>query len=95
MTNRMMKSKNNRVLTGTLAGIAEYFGVDPTIARVIYVFASITLIGAPILLYILLSVLIPSSDSSSSSFEYYSSRSTGSAQPNQAETVADDCWGDF
>ena len=27
----MTKSQNNRVLTGTLAGIAEYFGVDPTL----------------------------------------------------------------
>lgn len=59
MNKKMTKSQNNRVLTGTLAGIAEYFGVDPTLARVIYVFASVFLIGAPILLYILLAILIP------------------------------------
>lgn len=45
MNKKMTKSQNNRVLTGTLAGIAEYFGVDPTLARVIYVFASVFLIG--------------------------------------------------
>ena len=59
MNKKMTKSQNNRVLTGTLAGIAEYFGVDPTLARVIYVFSSVFLIGAPILLYILLAILIP------------------------------------
>lgn len=46
MNKKMTKSQNNRVLTGTLAGIAEYFGVDPTLARVIYVFSSVFLIGA-------------------------------------------------
>ena len=38
MQKRLQKSRTNVVLTGTLAGIAEYFGIDPTIVRVIYVF---------------------------------------------------------
>jgi phage shock protein PspC (stress-responsive transcriptional regulator) len=41
---RKHKSRTNVVLTGTLAGIAEYFGIDPTIVRVIYVFLSFGLI---------------------------------------------------
>ncbi|MGX7204940.1 PspC domain-containing protein [Enterococcus pingfangensis] len=59
MNKKITKSQNNRVLTGTLAGIAEYFGISPTTARVIYVVASIFLIGAPILLYLLLMILVP------------------------------------
>jgi phage shock protein PspC (stress-responsive transcriptional regulator) len=51
---KLTKSQNNRVLTGTLAGIADYFGIDPTTARVIFVFLSFFLEGAPILLYLLL-----------------------------------------
>lgn len=94
MNKKMTKSQNNRVLTGTLAGIAEYFGVDPTLARVIYVFANVFLIGAPILLYILLAILIPNAKNSTRNYEhsYYQS---SKSQPKQAETTADDFWGDF
>ena len=51
MKKRMTKSQTNRMITGTIAGIAEYFGIDPTIARVIFVFISIVLVGAPVFLY--------------------------------------------
>ena len=59
MQKRLQKSRTNVVLTGTLAGIAEYFGIDPTIVRVIYVFLSFGLIGAPVVLYVLLALVIP------------------------------------
>jgi phage shock protein C len=45
--------------TRRIAGIAEYFGIDPTIVRVIYVFLSFGLIGAPVVLYVLLALVIP------------------------------------
>jgi phage shock protein PspC (stress-responsive transcriptional regulator) len=60
MQKKLQKSRTNVVLTGTLAGIAEYFGIDPTIVRVIYVFLSLVLIGSPVILYILLALVIPS-----------------------------------
>ena len=37
MKKRLTKSKDNVVLTGSLAGIAEYFNIDPTIVRIFYV----------------------------------------------------------
>ncbi len=51
---KLTKSRNNVVLTGTLAGIAEYFTIDPTIVRIIYVFITLTGIGAPVFLYIVM-----------------------------------------
>ncbi|WP_137662513.1 PspC domain-containing protein [Enterococcus hulanensis] len=63
MMKKMTKSQNDRVLTGTLAGIAEYFGIDPTFARVIYVLMSFFLIGSPIILYILLMLVVPNAES--------------------------------
>lgn len=66
MKKMLTKSNNNRVFTGTLAGIAEYFGIDPTIARILYVFASLTFIGAPVILYIVMALLIPSTEDSRS-----------------------------
>lgn len=62
MKKMLTKSQNDRVFTGTLAGIAEYFGIDPTVARILYVFASLTFIGAPIILYIVMSLLIPAAE---------------------------------
>lgn len=59
MSKKMTKSQNNKMLTGTLAGVAEYFDIDPTIVRVIFVFATIVLNGGPILLYILFMLLMP------------------------------------
>lgn len=94
MKKTITKSKNNRVFTGTLAGIAEYFGIDPTIARVLFVFSSFFLEGAPILLYLLLMLVIPKAESGSRTYEHAYDHSTGS-QPKQAEAVADDTWSDF
>ena len=51
---------SNRILAGVCGGIAEYFDVDPTLIRVVYVFRSIFSAGFPgLLLYIILMVLIP------------------------------------
>lgn len=57
MARRLQKSKNRLVL-GVAGGIADYFHVDPVIVRGIFillVFAN----GVGILLYILLSLLMP------------------------------------
>ena len=95
MMKKMTKSQNNRVLTGTIAGIAEYFGIDPTIARVVFVFSSFFLEGAPILLYLLLAFLIPKAENNNRTYEQAYERSETSGQPKQAETTADDAWSDF
>lgn len=102
---RLTKSSNNVVLTGTLGGIAEYLGIDPTIVRVIYVFASFVLIGSPVLLYILMAVLIPRAPYSGSQQHYgqpknfyHHGQSYQKPKENtrkQAEKIDDDNWSDF
>ncbi|MGM0168583.1 hypothetical protein IGI39_004338 [Enterococcus sp. AZ135] len=94
MMKRMTKSQNNRVLTGTLAGVAEYFGIDPTIARVVFVFSCFFLEGAPILLYLLLMVILPKAGKVTRTHQQPYEHSEGD-QPKQAETTADDAWSDF
>nr|WP_071131143.1 PspC domain-containing protein [Enterococcus timonensis] len=59
MNKKLTKSSTDKVLTGTLAGIGEYLGLDPTLIRIIYVILSFVGIGAPVILYILLAILIP------------------------------------
>ena len=54
---------SNRVLGGVCGGIAEYFSVDPTLIRVIYVALSMFTAGFPgLLLYIILMILMPNYD---------------------------------
>ena len=50
MKKKLTKSNKNVVLTGTLAGIGEYIGIDPTVIRVLYVFLSLVAFGSPIIL---------------------------------------------
>ena len=53
---RLYKS-NNRMLCGVCAGVAEYFGIDPTIVRLVW--AALALSGTGILLYIVAALVMP------------------------------------
>lgn len=104
MQKRLQKSRTNVVLTGTLAGIAEYFGIDPTIVRVIYVFLSFGLIGAPVVLYILLALVIPAGSKGRDSYGHnnpyygnnnYNNERKTSRPRKKADKLDDDDWSDF
>lgn len=48
------------MIAGVVGGLAEYFGIDPTLARVLYVVGSIMSAAFPgILVYAILSVIMP------------------------------------
>ena len=51
---------SNRILAGVCGGIAEYFDVDSTLIRVVYLILSLFSAGFPgLLLYIILMILMP------------------------------------
>ena len=51
---------SNRIMAGVCGGIAEYFDVDPTLIRVVYLILSLFSAGFPgVLLYIILMILMP------------------------------------
>jgi phage shock protein C len=59
----LRRSKTNRQVAGVIGGLAEYFRVDPTVLRVIYVVGSIVSAAFPgILVYVLLWLLIPEAE---------------------------------
>jgi len=59
----LRRSRANRQIAGIMGGLAEYFRVDATLVRVLYVVGSIVSAAFPgILVYILLWVLIPEAD---------------------------------
>lgn len=68
MGKRLTKSKSNRMISGVIGGIGEYFGLDEsviTIIRVIWAFSVFVGMGTTLLLYIILAVILPSASSAS------------------------------
>lgn len=56
--NKLYRSKSNRILAGVCGGIGEYFNVDPTIVRLLWLLISITG-GAGVIAYIIAWIIIP------------------------------------
>ncbi|MBQ2170847.1 MAG: PspC domain-containing protein [Paludibacteraceae bacterium] len=60
MEEKKLYRSENKMLGGVCAGIAEYFGTDPTLVRVAYAVLSVFSTGFPgILLYIILLIIMP------------------------------------
>ena len=59
MSKKLYKSNTNKMLEGVCGGIAEYFGVDPTIVSLAWV-VFCALGGSGILAYIIAAIIIPS-----------------------------------
>ena len=56
----LRRSRNNKMIAGVVGGLAEYFDLDVTLARVLYVLVSICSVAFPgILVYIILWILMP------------------------------------
>lgn len=58
MERRLYKSNKDILITGVCGGIAEYFGIDPTLLRLAWVLFC-TLFGSGILAYIIAALIIP------------------------------------
>lgn len=59
-----LKKSKNRIIAGVCGGIAEWLGWNPTLVRIVYVVGSIVSAAFPgIIVYIVLWILMPSSDS--------------------------------
>src|SRR5204862_7112051 len=55
---RLYKSRHNRIIDGVCGGVAEYFGVDPTVVRILWVLVSL-LGGSGLILYIVAMIVMP------------------------------------
>ena len=62
-TNRLTRSKSERMLLGVCGGIAQWLGWDPTIVRVAYVLISVCSAAFPgIFVYVILALVMPPGD---------------------------------
>jgi len=66
-TARRLRKGRVHVIGGVCSGIAEYFAVDVTVVRIIFVLLALS--GAGIVLYLLLWLLMPAGESSEAAGE--------------------------
>jgi Putative stress-responsive transcriptional regulator len=60
MGKRLCRSTSNVKISGVCAGIAEYFGIDPSIVRILWVVLSFMSVGFPgIVAYIACAFILP------------------------------------
>lgn len=55
---KLTKSQTNRMLCGVCAGLAEYFAIDPTVIRLLWVILTFCG-GSGIIAYIIAAIIIP------------------------------------
>jgi len=56
---RLMRSSTDKKLGGVCAGLAEYFDMDPTLVRVLWVIVAFCSGGAAVVIYFVLWLVVP------------------------------------
>lgn len=57
--NRLYRSEKNKILGGVAGGLGEFFNLDPTIVRIIFILLTI-FGGSGFLIYLILWIIVPS-----------------------------------
>ncbi len=57
--NKLYRSKKNRIIAGVCGGIGEYFKIDPTLVRLLWLLVSVMSVGAGLVAYIIAWIIIP------------------------------------
>jgi phage shock protein C len=70
---KLYKSTTDKKVWGVCAGLAEYFEVDVTLVRLLFVI--FTLMGGPgLIVYIVLAMVLPEQGQASSDFDFINKR---------------------
>jgi phage shock protein C len=56
---KLYRSRSNRMIVGVCAGLAEFFGIDPTIVRLVFALGTLFGFGSFILIYIVMFIFVP------------------------------------
>jgi phage shock protein C len=56
---KIYRSRENRMIAGVCAGLGEYLNIDPTLVRLLFAIGAVLGVGAPILIYIVLMIVVP------------------------------------
>jgi phage shock protein PspC (stress-responsive transcriptional regulator) len=58
-TNKLYRSKSNRMIAGVCAGLADYIGMDPTVVRLLTVLLFFLSASAAFWAYLIMWIVIP------------------------------------
>jgi len=61
MERKLYRSRTERMVAGVCGGIAEYYGVDPTLIRLLAVLATVVSFGGALVAYLIMSIVVPES----------------------------------
>ena len=56
---RLYRSRDNRMIAGVCGGLGEYFNIDPTLIRLLFVAAVFFGVGGGALAYLIMMILVP------------------------------------
>jgi len=62
MTNeykRLYRSTDDRMVAGVCGGIADYFGIDPTLVRLLFVFGALGTVSGLFWAYLIMAIIVP------------------------------------
>lgn len=62
MVDRLYRSRDDRMLAGVAGGLAEMWGADPALIRIIWALLMIFTGGVALLVYIVMAIVIPEED---------------------------------
>lgn len=56
---KLYRSRTNRMIFGVCAGLAEFFGIDPTVVRLVFAGGALFGFGSFILIYLVMFFVVP------------------------------------
>jgi phage shock protein C len=59
VTERLYRSRDDRMLAGVAGGVADYFDIDPSLIRIIWAVLAILTGGIALVVYIVMAIVVP------------------------------------
>jgi phage shock protein C len=56
---RLVRSTDNKMIGGVCAGVADYFGIDPTLVRILTVVGAVLGLGSVVIAYVVAWAVMP------------------------------------
>jgi len=56
---KLYRSRSNRIIAGVCAGLGEFFGIDPTVVRLIFVLGMVFGFGSFAFAYLVMIFVVP------------------------------------
>lgn len=56
---RLYRSRDDRMIAGVCAGIADYFEIDPTLVRLLFVIGALGTVSGLFWAYVIMMIIVP------------------------------------